>query len=347
MTMTLPVLEHVLCRPGHTTAYLSCGRPEGVPVIFVHGWPELGLSWRHQLPALAALGFHAIAPDMRGYGRSTVHAQIDDYALAHSVADMIALLDALGSERAVWVGHDWGAPVVWSIAQHHPDRCHGVASLCVPYLPQGFSPETIIPLSDRQLYPQDSLPAAQWDYQLFYRERFHDATAAFEKDIRNTVRALFRSGSPDGMGKPARTAFVRAQGGWFGPGQGAPALPRDPLVLSEQDEHAYVAALERNGFSGPDSWYMNAQANEAFAAQSRANWHLQMPVLFLHARYDAVCETLRSSLAAPMRAHCADLSEAVVASGHWMAQERPIDVNAALVRWLAQRLPHTFSMTAP
>lgn len=345
--MQFPVLEHSLKRPGHTTAYLSCGRPSGVPVIFVHGWPELALSWRHQLPALAALGLHAVAPDMRGYGRSTVHPRPEHYALEHSVADMIALLDALGADRAVWVGHDWGAPVVWSIAQHHPDRCHGVASLCVPYLPSGFSPENIIPLSDRRIYPLDTLPAAQWDYQLFYREHFEQATAAFERNVRNTVRALFRAGTPDGMGKPARTAFVRAQGGWFGPGQGAPALPRDPQVLTEQDEHAYVAALERNGFAGPDSWYMNAAANEAYAHRVQAQWQLTMPVLFLHARYDAVCETLQSSLAEPMRAHCNDLTEAVVPSGHWMAQERPVEVNAALARWLAQRLPHTFAADGP
>ena len=342
--MMFPVLEHTLIRPDHTMAYLSCGPSDGTPVIFVHGWPELALSWRHQLPALAALGFHALAPDMRGYGRSTVHPEPQDYAVEHSVHDLMALLDALGHERAVWVGHDWGAPVVWAIAQHHPERCHGVANLCVPYLPEGFAPETIIPLSNRALYPEQTLPAAQWDYQLFYRERFHEATAGFERNVRNTVRALFRAGTPEAITKPARTAFVRAQGGWFGPGQGAPALPRDASVLTEQDEHAYVAALERNGFAGPDSWYMNAQVNLEYAQRARANWHLKMPVLFVHAEYDAVCETLQSRLAEPMRAQCEDLTEAVVASGHWMAQEQPVAVNAALSRWLGQRLPQLFAV---
>ncbi|MFZ9406946.1 MAG: alpha/beta fold hydrolase [Burkholderiaceae bacterium] len=342
--MNFAIQEHTLRRPGHTMAYLSCGPEDGTPIIFVHGWPELALSWRHQMPAMAALGFRAIAPDMRGYGRSTVHSRTEDYAVEHSVADLIALLDAVGAPGAVWVGHDWGAPVVWALAQHHADRCLGVANLCVPYLPQGFSPETIIPLSNRSLYPPDTLPAAQWDYQLFYREHFHEATQAFERNVRNTVRALFRAGTPDAVSKPARTAFVRAQGGWFGPGQGAPALPRDASVLSEQEEHAYVAALERNGFAGPDSWYMNGPANEAYALRAREHWQLQMPVLFLHAEYDVVCETLQSRLAEPMRAHCSDLTEAIVASGHWMAQERPVEVNAALVRWLAQRLPQSFAV---
>lgn len=342
--MMFAVLEHTLTRPGHTMFYQSCGPAGATPVIFVHGWPELGLSWRHQLPALAALGFHVIAPDMRGYGRSTVHPATEDYAIEHSVQDLLALLDALGQERAIWVGHDWGAPVVWAMAQHHPERCHGVANLCVPYLPEGFAPETIIPLSNRVLYPEQSLPAAQWDYQLFYREQFHAATAAFERNVRNTVRALFRAGTPEALGKPARTAFVRAQGGWFGPGQGAPALPRDTAVLTEQDENAYVAALARNGFAGPDSWYMNAQANLDYARRAQAQWRLKMPVLFVHAEFDAVCETLQSRLAEPMREHCEDLTEAVVASGHWMAQEQPVAVNAALLRWLGQRLPQCFAV---
>ena len=123
--------------------------------------------------------------------------------------------DALGAKKAIWVGHDWGSPVVWSIAQHHRDLCHGVANLCVPYQPEGFAVETIVPLADRTVYPADKFPAAQWDYQLFYRENFAAAQAGFEADVGATVRALFRSGDPSGKGKPAHTAFTRANGGWF------------------------------------------------------------------------------------------------------------------------------------
>ena len=120
-----------------------------------------------------------------------------------------------GPKKAIWVGHDWGSPVVWSIAQHHPDLCHGVANLCVPYQPDGFAVETVVPLADRNVYPADKFPAAQWDYQMFYRENFAMAEAGFEGDVGATVRVLFRSGNPSGKGKPARTAFVRANGGWF------------------------------------------------------------------------------------------------------------------------------------
>jgi pimeloyl-ACP methyl ester carboxylesterase len=336
--VTFPIHEHVTKSDRHTTFYLSCGARQATPIIFVHGWPELSISWRHQLPVFAAIGLRAIAPDMRGYGRSSVYARHADYAQEHIVADMIELLNAIGAEKAIWVGHDWGAPVVWSLGQHHPERCHGLANLCVPYLPNGFTPENAIALADRTTYPVDKFPAAQWDYQLFYQEKFPIAAAGFEANVRATVKLLFRAGDPSGKGAPAVTSAIRAVGSWFGPGAGAPDLPRDPAVLTEEDENRYTAALERNGFFGPDSWYMNAPANAAYAARAKDRWRLEMPTLFLHAAYDYICETLTSPLPGPMRAHCANLTEVTVHSGHWMAQERPVDVNAALAKWLSAQL---------
>ncbi len=338
-----PVLENLATSSRHTSFYLSCGPKDATPIIFVHGWPELSISWRHQLPVFAALGFRAIAPDMRGYGRSNLYARHEDYRLEEIVTDMIDLIDALGAKKAVWVGHDWGAPVVWSIAQHFPHRCHGVANLCVPYLPEGFAVETAVPLANRSVYPEAEFPVAQWDYQMFYRENFAAASAAFEANTRATVKALFRSGNPAGKGQPAITSRVRANGGWFGPGQPAPDLPRDEKVLSEADENTYTAALERTGFFGADSWYMNGPANADYARKVQANWRLTLPVLFLHAANDHVCETIESRLAEPMRAHCNNLTEFVVQSGHWMAQERPAEVNAALAKWLAVQLPDLWS----
>ena len=340
--MSYEIREHSLRTARHTSFYLACGPEAGVPMIFVHGWPELSRSWRHQLPVFAALGFRCVAPDMRGYGRSRIYAGQSDYALENIVTDMIELLDALGAQKAIWVGHDWGSAVVWALAQQHPDRCHGVASLCVPYLPQGLSVESALPYADRALYPEAQFPAAQWDYMLFYRENFEAASRAFDADPRGFVRLAFRAAEPAMAGQPSMTAMVRAMGGWFGPGGSAPAMGRDDRLLSAADEDAYTEALTRNGFFGPDSWYMNADANAAYATRALANWRLAMPVLFLHARYDAVCETLVSSLAEPMRAHCNDLSETIIDSAHWMAQEAPVAVNAALAKWLAARLGDLF-----
>jgi len=146
MQKDFPITEHMAKGDTHSSFYLACGAADAPLIIFLHGWPELSISWRHQLPVFAALGFRAIAPDMRGYGRSTIHSRHEDYALEHSVSDMLRLLDSLGREQALWVGHDWGSPVVWSLASHHPARCAGIANLCVPYMPNGFSPRTLLPL---------------------------------------------------------------------------------------------------------------------------------------------------------------------------------------------------------
>ena len=336
--MTFPVTEHAVKSARHTTGYLACGAETAPLLIFVHGWPELSISWRHQLPVFAALGFRCIAPDMRGYGRSSTYTRHQDFAQSEIVRDMEELLAALGREKAVWIGHDWGSPVVWNMAAQHPDKTVGVASLCVPYLSAGFSLDTIVPLVDRTLYPEDKYPAGQWDYQFFYEESFDKVHPVLEANVRNTVKALFRKGSPDAVGKPSRTATIRKDGGWFGGGP-CPDLPRDGDVISEQDLDAYTAALTRNGFFGPDSWYMNHKANAAYAKTARNGGRLAMPVLFLHGAYDTTCETMTSRLAQPMRRDCSDLTEGVVKSGHWMAQEKPVEVNAALAKWLAAKLP--------
>lgn len=336
--MTFPVTEHTVKTARHTTGYLACGAKDAPMLIFVHGWPELSLSWRHQLPAFAALGFRCIAPDMRGYGRSSTYARHEDFAQEAIVADMVELLAALGRDKSVWIGHDWGSPVVWNMAAHHSDKVVGVASLCVPYFPAGFTLDTVVPLVDRTLYPEAQFPAGQWDYQFFYEENFDKACAGFDATPLNVVKALFRKGDPARVGKPAPTSMVRKAGGWFG-GGACPDVPRDPDVLTEQDMEAYAAALTRNGFFGPDSWYMNHRANGDYAKRAPNGGRLAMPALFLHGAYDTTCETMTSRLADPMRQSCADLTEVVVESGHWMAQEKPVAVNVALAKWLATRLP--------
>ncbi len=336
--MTFPITEHTVKSARHTTGYLACGAEAAPLLIFCHGWPELSLSWRNQLPAFAALGFRCIAPDMRGYGRSSTYMRHEDFAQEAIVADMLELLASLGRDRTVWIGHDWGSSVVWSIASHHPEKTVGVASLCVPYLAAGSTVENRLPLVDRSIYPVDTYPVGQWDYHLFYEENFDKARASFEANIRNVVKAMFRKGDPAGVGKPAATASVRKSGGWFG-GGAWPDVPRDGDVITLQELEAYTAALTRNGFFGPNSWYMNHKANGTYALQSKNSGKLAMPVLFLHGAYDTTCETMTSRFPEPMRRDCSDLIEVVVKSGHWMAQEQPAAVNAALAKWLAAKLP--------
>jgi len=336
------ITEHVAKSARHTTFYLAAGPRDGPPIIFLHGWPELSRSWRHQLPCFAGLGFRAIAPDLRGYGRSSLYPVHSDYAQEQIVADMLELLDALEVVKAVWVGHDWGSPVVWNLASHHPERCHAVANLCVPYASLDRGWETLLALVDRRIYPEAQFPYGQWEYIRFYEEQFEAATRGFESNVYNTVKALFRKGDPAGQGQPARTALVRQRGGWFGGKGTAPDLPRDPDVVTEEDLLAYAAALQAGGFFGPDSFYMNREANAAYAGRAVSGGRLELPVLFLEARYDYTCETHTSRLAEPMRALCSDLTYVTLDTGHWMAQEKPAEVNAALARWLVTRVPQVW-----
>jgi len=206
----------------------------------------------------------------------------------------------------------------------------------------GFTPANVVPLVDRDVYPEAEFPAGQWEYMLFYEANFDKAQAAFETNVANTVRAIFRAGSAAGQGKPSRTALVRRDNGFFGGIGQAPDVPVDTNVLTEVDLHRYAAALQRNGLFGPCSWYMNHARNTEFARQAKNGGKLTLPVLFLHGAYDFTCQTTTSRLAEPMRRDCADLTEVVVASGHWMAQEKPEAVNSALVRWLATRLPEVW-----
>jgi pimeloyl-ACP methyl ester carboxylesterase len=327
--------QHILQTGRHRTAYLETGPADGPLMIFLHGWPELGLVWRSQLEHFGAAGWRCVAPDMRGYGGSSVPAETSAYALRETVADMIELHEALGGAPPVWVGHDWGGPVAWSLAQHHAGRCRAVASLCVPYVSSGFCLANLLPLVNRDIYPADVYPDGQWSYFRFYQLDFDRAAADFEADVAATVGLLYRAGSPAVVGRPSRSANAVANGGWFGSAHRAPVLPRDGHLLSEDDFATVVAALSRNGFRGPDAWYTNDADNAAYAATAAAE--LAMPALFVHATWDTVCDTVHSRLADPMRADCADLTEVTIDAGHDVMLERPDEVNAALEHWLTTR----------
>ena len=157
-------------------------------------------------------GWHCIAPDMRGYGASSV-------------------------------GHDWGSAVAWSIASHHPARCRGVVSLCVPYFPRGFALPSLEPLIDRELYPADRYPQGQWDYWLFYRQHFARATQDFESDVSATLALLHRTAAPREQAKVSSFAMIRANGVWFGDARRAPRAPRDERLLSQTHFDALLAAF--------------------------------------------------------------------------------------------------------
>ena len=281
-----------------------------------------------------AKGWRCVAPDMRGYGGSSVPTSSAAYAVRELVADMIELHDALGGAPAVWVGHDWGSAVAWSMASHHEGRCRGVVNLCVPYLARGMALLSMVPLVDREVYPVDKYPVGQWDYWLFYREHFARAAADFAADVEATISFFYRKGRGGDATKPAPMAAIRARGSWFGEERRAPKMPRDETVMSQADFDATVAAFRQTGFAGGNAWYLNDAANLAFAAEAPSFGRLTLPALFVHATRDIVCETMKSRLAEPMREDCADLTEAHIECGHFVQREKPREVNEAIATWL-------------
>src|SRR5215475_12932233 len=161
---------------------------QGPLVLLCHGFPESWYSWRHQMDALAAAGFRAVAPDMRGYGKSDRPEAIDQYTMLHFIGDLVGLLDGLDAPRAAIVGHDWGAGIAWQAARLRPDRFRAIVSLSVPFRPRS-------PARPTSLMPQTA--EAQF-YQLYFQEP-GVAEAEFEKDPRLTLRAMLYRGSGEGV----------------------------------------------------------------------------------------------------------------------------------------------------
>ncbi len=318
----------------HRTTYLAAGPSNGSLIIFIHGWPELSIVWRLQLEYFAAKGYRCVAPDMRGYGGSSVYESTAAYSVEEITQDMVELHDALGGKPAIWVGHDWGSPIVWSLAAHYAERCSGVINMCVPYIARGFELLNLLPLINRDLYPKEKYPVGQWDYFLYYREHFLQVAKDFEADIEATFKMLYRTSQPEAADKPAVSSTVRARGGWFGAAHKAPEMERDTTLMTQKDFDTLVNAFIRTGFKGADAWYMNAEANIDYASRSLKFGQLDLPVLFLHAAYDAICKTVNSNFANPMREDCTNLTEIIINAGHEMMLEKPAEVNMAIENWI-------------
>lgn len=330
--------------PRHRTAWIEAGPEHGPLMIFLHGWPELGLVWRGQMHHFADQGWRCIAPDMRGYGRSSRPSSVAAYAVRELVADMVEMHDALGSSPAIWVGHDWGSAVAWAMASHHAERCprrrQSDRSLPRPRLCLAQFNSAARP------YPEDRYPVGQWDYWLYYRENFARASQAFEADVRATLALLYRRAPEREASEPALTASVRARGGWFGGAGRAPAMPRDETLTGQDDFEALVEAFTATGFGGADAWYMNDAANLAYAAEAPNFGRITLPALFIHATNDDVCDTTRSRLADPMREDCANLTEATIEGGHEIMLERSAAVNDAISDWLASPIERVQDVSA-
>ena len=306
-------------------------------MIFLHGWPSIGLMWRAQMDAFAAEGWHCIAPDLRGFGGSSAPTTKDAYAIENVVADMAELHDHLGGKPAIWVGHDWGCVVAGALVAHEPKRSRGVVLTSLAYQPDGHALRTIVPLVDRTIYPADKYPDGQWDYYRYYTQHFETAVADLDADKAASLASIFRSSSAAAVGKIAPLAEVTRKGGRFGAAHRAPPTEPDPALWPPADFDILVRSLEAHGFGPSCAWYLNDDADIAFARKAPDDGRLSQPVLFVNGDFDQVCTITGNRQGDPMRAACANLTETSLPSGHWLPLERKAELIQAMRIWL-QRL---------
>jgi epoxide hydrolase A/B len=300
----------------------------GPLVVLCHGFPESWYSWRHQLPALADAGFHAVAPDMRGYGETDRPEAIDQYTLLHLVGDMVGLVDALGAKSAVIAGHDWGAPVAWHAALLRPDCFRAVMGLSVPFRPRGpVQPTTAMPQTDDAVF-----------YQLYFQKP-GVAEAELERDVRLSIRRILYSGSGDvpraapTISSPDAVGMVPRQGGFLSRTV-EPTTP--PPWLTEADIEFYAGEFGRSGFRGGLNWYRNIDRNWELLAPF-AGARVTVPALYVAGDRDLVVAFRgMDELIPSLTRFVPELRKTIMlpGCGHWTQQERPSEVNAAMVEFL-------------
>jgi pimeloyl-ACP methyl ester carboxylesterase len=295
----------------------------GPLVLLCHGFPESWYSWRHQLNALAAVGFHAVAPDMRGYGQTEAPGAIDQYTLLHLVGDMIGLLDALGAETAVIAGHDWGAPVAWHAALMRPDRFRAVIGLSVPYRPRGPArPTTVMPRTDDAVF-----------YQLYFQAP-SVAEADLEADIQTSLRGILLRVSGE-QADSGGFAMVPLATGLRSRNSASAQAPLPPW-LTEADLGFYVSEFTRTGFRGGLNWYRNIDRNWEILAPF-AGAKVTVPALYVAGERDLVLSFPGArQMVAGLAAVVPNLRQTLLlpGCGHWTQQERAAEVSQAMLDFL-------------
>jgi epoxide hydrolase A/B len=294
---------------------------EGFPVVMCHGFPELWYSWRHQIRALSAAGFRAIAPDQRGYGETDRPEPIEAYTQRRIVADVIGMLDALGIEKCVICGHDWGGMTAWNAAMMRPERIERVIGVNTPFIARP------------PVRPTDVMRAAaagRFHYMLYFQEP-GVAEKELERDVARSMRGFFQDPAafrPDEM--------LKAPSGVWGPAGGGilDRLPDRPhgKFLTDDEFEVFVRAFEKTGFRGGLNWYRNIDRN--WEESAGLIERVDRPALMITAEFDVV---LRPEMADGMSRWVPKLQKTVLirGCGHWTQQEKPEELNRAMIDFLA------------
>lgn len=279
----------------------------GNPIVLCHGWPEHAFSWRHQMPALAKAGYHVIVPNQRGYGNSSCPSEVGAYDIKHLTDDLCALLDHFGYDDAVFMGHDWGANVVWSMALLHPERVKKIINLALPYQARTEKPWIE--------FMEDFLGG---DYYFVHFNRQPGvADAVLDQNTHQFLRNIFRKNVPLAPPEPGMMMINLA-------------LAEEPLgepVMNEGELGVLADAFERNGFTPSINWYRNIDQN----------WHIladidpiiQKPALMIYGERDVIPKSESLSEFVP------NVDVVSLDCGHWIQQEKPDETNTAILKWLA------------
>lgn len=304
---------------GLRLAYYEAGPKNGPPILLVHGWPELAYSWTHQMPALAAAGFRAVAVDLRGFGRSEAPLDAAHYAIANLVSDLEALLDHLGLKQAVLLGHDWGGIIVWHAARMLQARVSHVMSVSTPHV-------RLAPID-----PIDIFRRRHGDDHYFveFCDHIGRADALFAKDPDAFFRMMFRTTPPDTVLQSHHFHIAKTFQSYLK--AGAPQMPG--AIMSDQDRAVYTESYRRSGFHGGLNLYRNTTANWKFG--QGLSLRINQPSLMISARQDLF---LPPETTDPMPAMIPDLERHTLEDcGHWVMWEQPDALNTLLLDWLSRR----------
>ena len=297
----------------------------GPLVVMVHGFPESWFSWRHQIGPIAEAGFTACAIDVRGYGGSGRPSAVADYSMEHMIGDVTGVIDALGAgERAIILGHDWGAPIVWNTALIRPDKVRAVGALSVAHLGPPQRPFS-------EIFDAIFTKRGKFFYQAYFQKPDLPEAEA-EANPRDFLRKFYYALSgdaPDGTWPNDKTADQKLLDGLVDP-------PVFPAWLTPEELDYYVGEFTRSGFFGPISRYRNHERDFDYL-RGFADRKIEQPALFVSGTRDLAFNMFgRGDPIATMRKHVTDLrvADVLVGCGHWTQQERPAEVNARLIPWL-------------
>lgn len=313
------ISERRLAANGMDFFIAEAGEADAPLVVCLHGFPECWASWRYQLPVLAQSGYHVVAPDLRGYGETGGPAEVDAYRQSQLVADVVALIDALGAQRAILIGHDRGSVLAWQVARTHPQRVAAVVGLSAPY----GGPSALAPTEAMKALFRDHF------FYMLYFQQPERPEQELEADVEDSLRRIFHSLSADGIDDfqvgPDDDRALQAMH--------RPST--QPRWMRDEDLAYYVARFRKTGFTGALNWY---RAMDASWRESRndENWTIQAPTLFLGGMQDPVLVFGQKALA-QMPDYIPDLRTVILdRCGHWIQMEQAAEVNREILAFLQE-----------